>query len=735
MIKEKSLFLNIVIEEIRVTSILKTDDRISLFAGRPTKKATPLDAKSIIRVKIGSDKLGGITPTIGQHWKVKGDKGYISKDNHGNFVYEIDATNAECLIPADNEAMIQFITNQRVFEGTGQSAARKFCYHYHENAYKAGLNNPIETIMSDTGLTERQAKGIRKGFKKYGNLKYAKWLSQKGVPVSIITRIVKFHGQETINVISNNPWRLMDFGMSLKDTDSFARRILRQNGNEISIFEFNTDKRRLLALIEHAMYLNANAGHTVADLETIKKKLKEQDMICPNHIEGAVKLAVMEKKLIQLDYDTYASTGNYIMEATIAKRFNKLAKIERWGQPEEKAFSCARAASLVPLNDDQLIAIRRSVCYGISVITGGAGTGKTTVLNSVLKSYSELGYEINGVAVSGRATMRMYQATGRYTSTIAKYLRGNPPSHDSKYVLVIDEASMVDVKTMFEIITHLPDTARIILVGDVQQLPPIGAGKVFSDAINSQVIPSTVLGVVERQEESTGIPKYSKAIVSGKMPENLSVGNIRFHDTKVVNIEDKVTKLVKNSSRLPQILGMTKAGYKSKAGINQINNRIQEALNADGKRIEANENDFFSFVPIKENDRIMFVRNNYDKEVWNGTLGLVSVVEIKDSAYAKVQTDEGDIVDIDHQLIFDIELSYAITVHKAQGSQFPHIIVVLTNSSMANRSWLYTAITRAEVQVDIVGPISLFAKAVQTEGPDKTRKTYLKDLLIAGIKS
>tara|TARA_B110000211_G_scaffold136954_1_gene156689 strand:- start:1380 stop:3623 length:2244 start_codon:yes stop_codon:yes gene_type:complete len=719
--------------EIRVTSIRNVNEKIALFAGVPTHKQRAYQASVLILVEAHPDKLAGMMPQQGQFWKVSGKatNSTITFDKHTRPVIEVIADSCECFIPANSEALIKFISNDADFAGISENKARKLVETYPEGPYDAVLQNSVETLANACGLTIKTAERLKNGFYKYQNLKYAKWLSNAGVPLSVVSRIIKHHDRRTIELISDNPYRLMDFGLSFDKTSEIARSILKNQSNDFAESNYLNDPRRIIAATDDAMLKIAGRGHTAASTSEIKTQLSKR-IHDKKLVDAAITLSERAKKLIRIGEKRYQSTSAYVYEAVIAKRLLKLIKIDHWDSAKEHAFENAVADIPVPLNTNQKLAIQTSVMFGVSVITGGAGTGKTTVLHAVIKAYNDLGYQVQGVAIAGRAQMRLHQVTGCESCTAAKYLMKPKARYGDKYVLIIDEASMIDVRTMFSIVTHLPESARILLVGDVQQLPPIGEGRVFADIINSEKVPTTVLDIVERQDESTGIPEYSKLIIGGDIPPQLSTGNIRFHDIEIEDIESKVTDLMftaKAANEEVQVVGMTRNGWRGAAGVEHINLRVQNTLNPHGQPIIIGRNEQSLFVNIKKNDRVIFKRNNYDKAVFNGTLGTVISAERESDYVAKVQTDDNDIIDIAHNMLFDLELSYAITVHKAQGSQFKRIIIVLTNDSMLDRSWLYTAITRAESYVDIVGPKSKLLRAIGTTSKATKRSTNLQELL------
>ena len=682
----------------------------------------------MIFVEVDSHCLGGMQPSIAQHWMITGRYEMQTKSFNGfkRLVYCVQADRCECIIPSDNESLIQFIANERIFVGIGESKARAIVNKFSKKLYETITKNTASEIAAECNLSIVSAENLKKGFRKYSNMKYARWLSDLKVPLSIVQRVIKYHKSETIDLITKNPWKLMDFGLSFEKANIAAQSFLVKQ-NKMPLADFLIDSRRLLASLDAAMMSICKRGHTVASRSEVKLAISKYS-IPPKLIEPTIDLAVKTKRIYAVGDGRYQTVGVHVMEAVIAKRLIKLSSRKSWTMAEEAAFNDARADAPF-LNRNQLMATRKSVESGTSVITGGAGTGKTTVVKTVLKAHINLGYEVHGVAIAGRAAMRMQESAGCKACTIAKYLRLKPPKHGERFVLVVDEASMVDIATMFALVTHLPDTTKIILVGDVQQLPSIGAGRLFADVINSGVISSTFLTKVERQDSSTGIPEYSQKVVTGTIPDSLSMKNVSFFDTNIDNIEQKLISLTAVLGKDTQIVGMTKNGNKNRAGIRQINTIVQNSVNPSSAKITASNNTYFEILDIRNGDRVLFTKNNYDAKVWNGTLGRVAEVEVSQDSFAKVVTDDGDIIDINYELMMDIELSYAITVHKAQGSQFENIIIVLTNPAMLDRCWLYTAITRAERKVSIVGPKEMLIKAINTPCRASKRKTNLQSLL------
>jgi exodeoxyribonuclease V alpha subunit len=415
------------------------------------------------------------------------------------------------------------------------------------------------------------------------------------------------------------------------------------------------------------------------------------------------------------------------MENVVAKRLNKLARQNNLYDENANSAYCFAVEQLpYELTQKQTEAVTTCLDNAVSCITGGAGTGKTTVLRTALRAYHHLGYEIHAVALSGRAAMRLHESIGFITSTIAKLLRDAPiePSNEQpKHLLVIDEASMIDLPTMYRLVNHLHPEVRIIFTGDPDQLPPIGCGKVLADIVLSNTIANTMLDIVKRQEGSTGIPEYSKQINQGLVPENLSSGAVYFHETPKHRIANVCCELYEESPYNSRVMAPTKKL------VQDINNQIQDAVNEHGEQLKFNLHGDEFHVKLRINDQILFTQNLYDKGINNGSLGELTSVTSTEGSFGEVALDTGDKVEITQQVLDGMELGYAITLHKAQGSQFPRVIIALQKGRIVDRAWLYTAITRAENEIHIVGSSEDFQSIIQSPSNSNKRNSYLYEML------
>jgi exodeoxyribonuclease V alpha subunit len=375
----------------------------------------------------------------------------------------------------------------------------------------------------------------------------------------------------------------------------------------------------LSAALEVAIRKEIDKGHTFTTQDNIRphltKLLKDKELVAKAFKAGHDKA----QYILNPDTRTYHPTAQLLMENVVAKRLKALASKNNLYDDNAESSYCSAVGELpYKLTKKQSEAVITCLDNSVSCITGGAGTGKTTVLRTALRAYSQMGFEIHAVALSGRAAMRLHESIGFITSTIAKLLRGEPiepTPENQKHLLVIDEASMIDLPTMYCLVNQLHPSVRLIFAGDPDQLPPIGCGKVLSDIVDSKVIANTMLDIVKRQEGSTGIPEYSKLINQGTVPKQLTTGAIHFHEKNKSDIAQACCELYQQSPDNSRVMAPTKAL------VADINKLTQEAVNPDGKMLKFEMHGEQLFQNMRLNDVILFTQNHYDKGIQNGSLG------------------------------------------------------------------------------------------------------------------
>jgi exodeoxyribonuclease V alpha subunit len=711
-------------DQLRVTSIPYTSSNMVIFSGTPLKKSSyrSNSGKYYVTIKADPNTLP-VQPTIGQYWSVKGDRKIGSLDI-GDYVMQQHTYESpeyvECTLPETGEQLIRFITKESAFKGIGESKARALWELLGKSFHATLRKDTLDSrVLLRSVLSEDSIIALFEGYSKYKNLAYCNWMSEHKIPASVQQRLLKYHTEGSIEAIKQNPYVLIGFGMSFENVDLVATNC------DLKFKIAKCDDKRLSAALEIAIRKEIEKGHTYtiqADLRTyLTKLLKDKELVAKAFKAGYEKA----QYLLNHTTGTYHPTAQLLMENVVAKRLRALASKNNLYDEDANSAYCSAVGELpYELTKKQIEAVTTCLDNAVSCITGGAGTGKTTVLRTALRAYNSMGFEIHAVALSGRAAMRLHESIGFITLTIAKLLRNEPIDSDKqKHLLVIDEASMIDLPIMYRLVNHIHPSVRIIFTGDPDQLPPIGCGKVLADIVASKAIANTMLDIVKRQEGSTGIPEYSKLINQGKVPEQLTTGAIHFHETNKKEISQVSCELYQQSPGNSRVMAPTKAL------VAEINKLTQKAVNHSGSRLEFEMNGEKLFQNLRHNDTILFTQNHYDKGIQNGSLGTLTSVEASGDTYGEVTLDTGDKIEVTQAVLDCMELGYAITLHKAQGSQFPRIIIALQKGRIVDRAWLYTAITRAESEIHIVGSEDDFKAITEAPSHSHRRNSYLVELL------
>jgi exodeoxyribonuclease V alpha subunit len=698
---------------VRITAIYQSNSKqVNFSAVKVDENGNRIDGRTVVYIRTNPAHIC-LEPALGQVWRISGSS-VLSEKPHDSYVVRTETyqlPKLEAILPSSNESFVRFISEQSDFKGIGESKARELWNVFGARIFEICENKDVAALTPY--LTKKSIEGLLRGFERYSNLKYTTWLTEKEIPLPIQRRLIKVHKDESIQQIKDNPYHLVTMGLSFIEADAIAQKH----------FCYNQDSdNRLAAAMESALKQHSSNGHTVANKADLRRHLESLLGAYSGRVEKAFEVGANKLSYLRQG-GNYHLTSSLIMEKVIAKRLSSLGRqTDTWTQEHQNALSLKLAELPYNLTQEQLDAINSVMVSHVSAIVGGAGTGKTTVIRTALRAYNEMGYTIIPCALSGRAAKRMHESIGFITTTIARLLQKTPVEEETMSLLVIDEAGMIDVPTMYQLVKHLHPSVRILFVGDANQLPPIGVGAILNDVIKSQTIPVSELTIVQRQSAESGVPDYANAIKGGAMPENLSVGCIAYHnETTEDAIKSKCVELLCKSSGDVMLIAPTKKL------VQELNEVAQAQLNANAEHLMLTQYEQKYRTDFRLNDPIIFTKNNYSVGVQNGSLG--KLVSTED--WGSVELEDGSVLKLDQTLFETIELAYAITLHKAQGSQFKTVIVALPlNSRMLNRAWLYTAVTRVESELHIVGSEPTMAEAIKRPSPALSRKTALSEFLV-----
>lgn len=678
-------------------------------ASRIDERGDVVDAASYVVVRVSRESLGATKVDRGQWWRVTGQSETRIADVDGYRVEElqVEASSALLLRPS-GEHVVAFLADQAVFAGIGTVKARKLWDRFGEQ---------LTTILDDGDLavlqevlSEETARTAVAAWAGLESTRSLLWLQQKGFEISLGKRLLEFFGGALRGAIEEDPYRLLSFCARWADVDELARQ-------EFGVMP--DDPRRLSGAVEESGYRLFNAGHTVVSGRDLRQSLRH--LLSPG--AGRSAAALVERALaLQSKGGAYLTTvagiqpiGPHVMERLVSRAIALRASSPPELLLSEPTFDTVIAEfssrERLRLNDGQLDALREACRRSVMCITEGAGVGKTTVLKALYALYDHAGVEARQVALAGRAAKRMQEATGRPAKTIASFLSTTASDDFADHsALVVDEASMVDLISMSRIIELLPDHVRLVLVGDPNQLMPVGPGLVFHSIESLPLVPRSKLTVVKRYGDGTAA--VAGSIRDGQWPDIGSDPSraVAFFPAAAEELTSIVVDLYKEAPDGTQILTPRKRGH---AGAAPINDLCQAHFTAAAEPIVIWNERYArpQRTGLHIGDAVLCTRNMWDRGLQNGSLGRVvrastcGPADAADPVIAWVEWDDGELRSLHPSMLDDIELGYAITVHKAQGSQWERVIVPVTRCRLLDRTLLYTAITRAQKQVVLVGDV------------------------------
>jgi helicase, recD/traA family len=657
-----------------------------------------------------------------------------SFSSHPQYGEQFSASEVERYLPSNETEILNYLASG-VVRGVGPATAEKLVARFGIETLQV-LESEPEKLTAIKGMTARRAQEISAAFnEQMGLRRVMEFLAHYDLPAALSVPLYRRFGANAMAALERNPYLLSDsaFGVDFSVCDEIALSMgfggdasLRTEAGLLFELSHNRDAGGHVFLPREKL-LAATAQLLDCDIDAAEKSL--DDLIAIHRIvqEGVANVTACYLRQSWED-ETYVVTR---IEAMLADKPDALRGVERVIKEIERE----QGVQYAPL---QRQAVELAAKEELLLLTGGPGTGKTTTTQGIIAALKKAGLRVLLAAPTGRAAKRMSEATGMDAKTIHRLLEYNPQDGYKRGdenpldgdALIVDECSMIDILLMNNLMKAVPVTMRLVLVGDIDQLPSVGAGNVLRDIIDSQKIPVVRLTRIFRQAQKSRIVMSAHAINQGRFPDTSNGRDTDFFFMKEEDPEQvaaTVVRLVKE--RLPRAYGqrpdkiqVLTPMQRGIVGAANLNLSLQKALNPSGPSLNRGG------YTYRQADRVMQVRNNYDKEVFNGDLGYVESVNTEDRTLT-VDFD-GRSVEYDVTELDELTLAYATTIHKAQGSEYPIVVlpVLMTHYVMLQRNLIYTGITRAKKICVLIGATKALACAIRNQAVLK-RNTKLKERL------
>ncbi|MCP1101383.1 exodeoxyribonuclease V alpha subunit [Aequitasia blattaphilus] len=686
----------------------------------------------------------------GELLELKGD--YVSHPTYG---LQLQVTGYKECEPEDLVSIERYLGGGAI-KGIGQALAGKIVGRFREDTFRVIEEEP-ELLAQIRGISERKAMEIARQVEEKKEVRNAVIFMQKyGISTSLGMKIYQFYQNNIYRILEENPYQLADEieGVGFKTADEIATKvgILRDS-------DF-----RIKSGLYYTLQQSASEGHTYLVQEDLLNRTKELLGVPVSQVENHLIDLSMERKIIIKNEDSqvriYPATY-YYMELNVARMLDDLNyKFKVFSSALESRMEEIESEESIILDGVQKEAVFEAAQNGVMVLTGGPGTGKTTTINAMIRFFQKEGMSILLGAPTGRAAKRMSEATGYEATTIHRMLGVNkgPEEEESGFsknedypletdVVIIDEVSMVDLPLMSGLLKAIIPGTRLILVGDINQLPSVGVGKVLEDVISSGVFPVVKLTEIFRQAKESDIVVNAHKINKGEavVADNKSEDFFflkRQEASTIINvvlllIKEKLPNYVHATSYDIQVLTPTRKGL---LGVDNLNIELQKHLNPASRK---KKEKLFGERLFREGDKVMQIKNNYQLEwqvktkygmavdsglgVYNGDIGIIKAINDYEES-VEIIYDENKSVSYPYALLEEVELAYAITVHKSQGSEYPGVVIPLLSGPrpLYNRNLIYTAITRAKSCVTIVGSETVFQDMIKNTMEQKRNTTLSK---------
>ncbi len=658
---------------------------------------------------------------------------WVRHPQHGR---QFQAERITCVVPATVEGIRRFLTSGLI-RGIGDVMADRLVAAFGDQTLQV-IDRDSGRLLEVEGIGPKRREMIRAS---WGEQKAVRdimvFLQSNGVGTAHAMRIFRQYGSQAVAVVQKNPYRLCEevWGIGFKTADRIAMNLGVPPQSEA----------RACAAVTYLLQTQSEEGHCYTLRHELTAAAEALLGIDREIVDRAVTWQVETGALAQ-ERDRLYLTGLYRAEKGVAEALSRLMRVEPSFPPiqAEKAVAWAEQRMRIAFAPRQAEALRTCLANKVSIITGGPGVGKTTIVRALVDIFQARRLRVCLAAPTGRAAKRMEEATGCEAKTIHRLLRFNPQTggfeHDAVHplggdVFILDEASMMDLPLTHALLRALPGEAVLTLVGDVDQLPSVGPGNVLRDLIDSGMIPCTRLDTIFRQEARSWIVHNAHRVNRGEsleLPPNGTDGDFFFLPTEEPDeVIRRMLELV--TRRIPERFGFRPATdiqvltpmRRNQLGSESLNQVLQSALNPRGPSLQRFGRTY------REGDRVLQIRNNYDKGVFNGDIGLVRRID---------ETDQEVLVDFDGQAVRydpteldELQLAYACSVHKAQGSEYPAVVLLLSTQHyrLLQRNLLYTAMTRGRKLVCLVGSEKAVRIAIANNRVAERRTTLRERLLLA----
>lgn len=701
---------------------------------------------TVLNLVSGEDEITcvGIFSAIAEGENIEAQGEYTEHPTYGQ---QFKVTSFEEKAPEDEEAIERYLGSGAI-KGIGLAMAARIVRRFKEDTFRIIEEEP-ERLAEIKGISNRKAMEIASQVNEKRDLRQAMiFLQQYGITMNLAVKVYQAYGQDVYGIIRENPYRLADDidGVGFRTADEIAARVGIRMDSDF----------RVRSGILYTLLQASGEGHTYLPETELTPRASKLLNVTAEQVEKQYMDLAIERKIIlkQMEDQTqiYAASF-YYMEANTATMLKRLNVSYDVSDAEiEQQIRGIEKKSGMTLDEHQVTAVKEAVRNGLLVITGGPGTGKTTTINTIIRYFELEGLEIFLAAPTGRAAKRMSETTGFEARTVHRMLELNGGAEGSggferdesnpleADVIIVDEMSMVDISLMYSLLKAISVGTRLILVGDVNQLPSVGPGSVLRDIIQSHACNVVMLTKIFRQASTSDIIVNAHKINHGEevILDNKSMDFFflkRYDADVIINvvlqlIKQKLPKFVDATPYDIQVLTPMRKGL---LGVERLNGILQRYMNPPAN--DKVEKEYGSTV-FREGDKVMQTKNNYqlaweirtkfgltvDKGlgIFNGDMGIIR--QINDFAEQMIiEFDEGRMVEYPYKLLDELELAYAITIHKSQGSEYPAVVIPLLSGPMMlmNRNLLYTAVTRARKCVTLVGNEVTFQQMIQNTSQQK----------------